>query len=195
MLYKLTTQDNKTRKGHYNETTWGEGVSHFGTGEGNLCGPGWIHAYTSPLLAVLMNPVHANIGNPKLWEAEGEVVLSDRGLKVGCRTLTTVREIPLPEVTITQRIAFAILCTKEVCKDAAWNAWANKWLSGEDRSEKSALRAAKDAFYIRNSTACDSAYGAAIPFACYYYTPRIALLVSIIPIISFITIAEKAMEY
>jgi hypothetical protein len=101
MLYKLTTQDNMTRKGEYNETVWGENVTHSGTGKGDLCSPGYIHAYTHPLLAVLLNPIHANIDNPKFWEAEGEVVKSDRGLKVGCATLTTIREIELPAVSVT----------------------------------------------------------------------------------------------
>ena len=27
-LYKLTTQDNKTRKGEFNETLWGPGITH-----------------------------------------------------------------------------------------------------------------------------------------------------------------------
>ena len=35
-LYKLTDGDGQTRGG----TQWGPGVSHSGTGEGELCGPG-----------------------------------------------------------------------------------------------------------------------------------------------------------
>ena len=65
-LYKLTDGDGQTMSG----TQWGPGVSHSGTGEGELCGPGWIHAYEHPLIAVLLNPIHANIQNPRLWEAE-----------------------------------------------------------------------------------------------------------------------------
>ena len=65
-LYKLTDSCGRTRDG----TRWGPGVSHSGTGKGELCGPGWIHAYEHPLVAVLMNPIHANFQNPRLWEAE-----------------------------------------------------------------------------------------------------------------------------
>ena len=36
-LYKLTTQDAKTCPGRRNECVWGEGVTHRGTGEGELC--------------------------------------------------------------------------------------------------------------------------------------------------------------
>ena len=140
-LYKLTDSYGKT----CNDTQWGPGVSHSGTGEGGLCGPGWIHAYEHPLIAVLLNPIHADFKKPRLWEAEGEVVLRDGQLKCGCRTLTTVREIPLPEITTEMRVRFAILCAKEVCASyRAWNAWADKWLSGEDRTQ-AAAKAAKAA--------------------------------------------------
>ena len=133
-LYKLTYRDGQTR----NDTQWGPGVSHSGTGEGGLCGPGWIHAYEHPLIAVLLNPIHADFKNPRLWEAEGEVGLRDGHLKCGCKALTTVREIPLPAVTTEMRVRFAIMCAKEVCADLSWNAWADRWLSGEDRTQAAA---------------------------------------------------------
>ena len=136
-LYKLTRQDNTTSDGATLE--WGAGVSHTATGTGTqLCSPDVIHAYTHPLLAVLLNPIHANYKNPKLWRCEGEVVANDHGLKVGVKTLTTIEEIPLPVVTTEQHVKFAILCAKQVCKDEKWNAWADKWLSGEDRSAAAA---------------------------------------------------------
>ena len=144
ILYKLTTQDFKTREGYPNETLWGRGVSHTAKGHGTeLCSDGYIHAYLSPLLAVLMNPIHAGIQNPVVWEAEGSVSVSD-GLKVGCKTLTTVRQIPLPSVTTEQRVRFAILCALAVNKDEAFKIWAGGWLSGLDTSEEAA-RAARAA--------------------------------------------------
>jgi len=39
-------------------------------------------------------------------------------------------------------IKWAILAAKRRCNDSTWNAWADKWLSGEDRTEKSAETAA-----------------------------------------------------
>ena len=137
-LYKLTDSCGKTHNG----TQWGPGISHSGTGEGELCGPGWIHAYEHPLVAVLMNPIHANFPNPRLWEAEGEIAIRDGQLKCGCKTLTTIREIPLPAITTEMRVRFAIMCAREAATaDAAWKeweAWADRWLSGEDRSEAAA---------------------------------------------------------
>lgn len=140
-LYKLTDQDGYTRRNYDNACLWGENVSHSGTGKGELCGPGYIHAYTHPLLAVLLNPIHADLPAPRLWEAEGEIAKSDRGLKVGCVTLKTIREMPLPVVTTEQRVRFAILCAKAVYTDAAWLAWANGWLDGTDRTERAARAA------------------------------------------------------
>ena len=133
-LYKLTDEYGKTR----NDTQWGPNISHSGTGEGGLCGPGWIHAYKSPLLAVLMNPIHAGFKNPRMWEAEGEIALRDGQLKCGCKTLTTIREIPLPAITTAMRVRFAILSSKEVFTCHAWNGWADKWLFDEDRTQSTA---------------------------------------------------------
>ena len=148
-LYKLTDGDGQTRGG----TQWGPGVSHSGTGEGELCGPGWIHAYEHPLVAVLMNPIHANFQNPRLWEAEGEVGLRDGQIKCGCKTLTTIREIPLPSITTEMRVRFAILCAKGVCACPSWNAWADRWLSGEDRSEDASEAASKAAWAVQAAAA------------------------------------------
>lgn len=164
-LYKLTDGDGKTR----NDTQWGPGVSHSGTGEGGLCGPGWIHAYEHPLIAVLLNPIHADFKSPRLWEAEGEVGLRDGQLKCGCKTLTTIREIPLPEITTEMRVRFAILCAKDVCACSAWNAWADKWLSGKDRSAAAAARAAMAAMAAYDAAAWAATAGAAYDAAGAVY--------------------------
>ena len=170
-LYKLTDESRQT----HNNTQWGAGVTHSGTGEGELCGPGWIHAYTHPLLAVLLNPVHVGFKKPRLWEAEGEVARTDHGLKVGCLSLTTLCELPLPVITTTQRVRFAILCAKEVCKNKQWNAWADAWLSGKDRTKESAR-----AWEAARAWAAAAAAEAAAAWAAAE--------------IDFIAIAEKAME-
>jgi hypothetical protein len=135
-LYKLTDQKHQT----YGGCQWGEGVERTAPG-GRLCSEGVLHAYTDPLLAVLLNPIHGNFRNPVLWECDGDVCVTDHGLKVGCTRLRTDKIIPLPSVTDTQRTAFGILCAKKVCKDAAWNTWADNWLSGVDRSMAAAAAA------------------------------------------------------
>lgn len=151
-LYKLTDGDGKTWGG----TQWGPGVSHSGTGEGELCGPGWIHAYEHPLIAVLMNPIHAGFENPRLWEAEGDVGLRDGQLKCGCATLTTIREITIPEITTEMRVRFAIMCAREAAAAdaaaarawaaAAWASLASAWASlASERAAAAAAWAAADA--------------------------------------------------
>jgi hypothetical protein len=133
--YKLTTQDGKTRKEYANETRWGEMVTHTASGEGGLCGPGWLHYYAHPLLAVLLNPIHACIYDPALWEAHAAGhITTDRGLKAGCTSLTTLRRIAFPAVTTEQRVKFGILCAMQVYSNQAWIKWANNWLAGKDRA-------------------------------------------------------------
>jgi hypothetical protein len=146
MLYKLTDENDCTRDG----TLWGPGVTHTAAkGKAVLCSNTVIHAYTHPLLAVFLNPIHANITltTAHLWTARGRVVVNDHGLKVGCKTLTTLERIELPVVTNTQRIAFGILAAKKRCHEPSWNKWADDWLSGKDRSTAAAAAAwaAKDA--------------------------------------------------
>lgn len=137
--WKLTDANGQT----YGGTQWGEGVTHEASGEGDLCGSGWLHFYDDPLLAVLFNPIHTNFGaGMQLWEAVAEgAIKPDNGLKFGCSRLTTVRRVDAPEVTMEQRIRFGILCAKEVCDDPAWNAWADRWLSGKDRTARAAAAA------------------------------------------------------
>ena len=143
-LYKITDADGWTRKGHDNACLWSEGVTHKGTGEGNLCGPGWIHAYIDPHLAVLFNPIHGNYDNFRLWEAEGEIVKRDHQLKVGCKSLTVIREVDVPTITTEQRIRFAIFCARSVYNDKSFIQWSDDWLNGNDRSARAA-RAARAA--------------------------------------------------
>lgn len=136
--YKLTDQNSQTKF----QTQWGENVSHTASGQDcDLCSDGWIHFYTNPLIAVLMNPVHSNFSSPKLWECETRGKELHEPLKSGCKTLTTIKEIPVPEFTNTQRIVFAILCVKKVYNDPKWNKWADEWLSGKNRTKQSAYDA------------------------------------------------------
>src|SRR6185312_3385288 len=104
-----------------------------GTGQGDLCSAGYIHAYEHPLLAVFLNPIHGNFSAPRLWLAEGEIALRDGQLKCGCVSLTTIRELDMPVVTTEQRVRFAILCALAVCHEPPFVEWATRWLDGTDR--------------------------------------------------------------
>ncbi len=135
--YKLTDKQMRTHGGYQ----WALNEKRTASGEGELCGPGWLHLYTHPLLAVLLNPIHACLApkTMRLFEATaGGRFKHDHGLKFGATEVTLLREIPVPEVTTNQKIRFGILCVKQVCTEEKWNRWADAWLDGSDRSKESA---------------------------------------------------------
>ncbi len=116
-LYKLTDENGQSR----GSMKWGAGITNTAKyGEPVLCTDTVLHAYTDPLLAVMLAPIHVDWKNPRMWEAEGDVVVREYDLKVGCKTLTTITEMPLPVVTTEQRVKFAILCALEVYDDPAF---------------------------------------------------------------------------
>ena len=203
--YKLTDKNGITK----DNTQWGPYITHTASGKNrNLCSDGWIHFYKDPVLAVLLNPIHANFSNPKLWECETSGEELHDPLKSGCKTLTTIKEIPLPNVTDIQMVAFAILCAKEVYKKSDWNTWADKWLSGEDRTHAaaytayaatSAASAVSAAIHAAASAAASAAYAAtSYTYAADYaasaaYTATYAS--SAVSTINFIELAHKALTY
>ena len=145
VYYKLTNQNMQT----YNGFQWELGKWEAAIPGPNLdlCSSSWLHCYDSPLLAVLHNPIHASIRNPRLFEIEvaGDTK-DDRGIKRGFRKMRLVKEVPLPTVTREQRIRYGILCAKSVCDSPSFIKWTDSWLSGEDRSEAAAEAAAKAAW-------------------------------------------------
>ena len=178
MLYKLTDQDGYTRRGKNNELLWGPGVKHTATGprkktnNPQLCTDSFIHCYENPLIAVIMNPAHANIENPLLWEGKGFISKRDSQLKAGCFSFTTIRQIPLPKISNEQKVHFAIYCAKQVTTNKQWLDWAEKWLNREDRTYITAHAAAADAAahaaYAANAAAVNAANAAA--YAAYAAT-------------------------
>lgn len=135
-LYKLTTSDGRTRPGEPNETRWTPREWVEVSGGGELCGPGWLHAYEDPLVGLFLNPIHADLPDDLIvWEAEGDgSVLRDGPLKLGVTRLRILRPVSIERPTTIQHVAFAIECALAVNKDAAFVAWAKAWLSGEDRT-------------------------------------------------------------
>ena len=106
------------------------------SGWGGLCSSGFYHAYTHPLLAAFLNPIHANIAEPLLFQGYGYGKSeSDNGLKIGFTEIKITKQIELPQPTTVQRVAFGLLCAKTVCKDADFVAFADGYLIGNDRSE------------------------------------------------------------
>lgn len=153
ILYKLTDGDHMTR----GDTLWGEGVTHEVGGDGTqLCSSNVIHAYRTPLQASYMRRAH-RAGNV-LWEARGEPVADD-GTKVGCKRLTTVRRVELPEISAAHRREIAIRVVCQVYDDIDWRLWASRWLLDIDRSTSAAWAAAWAA--AEAAAAADAAWAAA----------------------------------
>ena len=151
--YKLTTQGLTTHNGFQ----WTKGIAEYADGSGALCSSGYLHYYHNPLLAAFLNPIHANISNPKLWivKCEGQH-LDDNGLKGGCTKMTLLKDIKMIEPTLNNRIAFGILCAMKMYKAEAFQKWAQAWIDGTDRTKESAAYAA----YAANAAARDAAAAA-----------------------------------
>ena len=163
IAYKLLTKDRTSRNG----CKWEPGEWKETSGEGDLCGPGWLHFYSHPLLAVLLNPIHANIADPVLWECEtGGERKDDNGQKHGRTRARIVRELPLPVVTVVQRVRFGLLCALESPQSVNYKKWAAGWLDGSDRTRKSARAAA--ATYAACAAACAAGAAAAARAAAYH---------------------------
>ena len=157
ILCKLVNQELQT----YNKTQWVINEWQIAAGEGDLCSRGWLYGYEHPLLAVLLNPIHANIENPRLFAIRvGEIIKNDAGLKFGSNKMRLTHELELPQVTLEPRIKFGILCALEVCQDEAFVTCATGWLSGADRSQKAAA-AAYYAAWAATDAADAAAYYAA----------------------------------
>ena len=144
--YKLIDTDGYTRRGQEGETYWLDGLDKIAVGDGaKLCTEDLIHWYDHPLLAVLFNPIHADIKNPKLIAIEIDKEIAHDGLKGGCKRAKYLEEITLPEITIDQKVEFAIRISLKVHKEEKYKDWANNWLSGTDRTERAAWSAAGSA--------------------------------------------------
>jgi len=138
--YKLTDQDMKTHNGFQ----WKLNKWVKTSGEGYLCHDGWLHCYDDPLLAVLHNPIHADIENPRLFRCEVKGKTKRKGqMKCGWSEMRLVEELEVPKITTEKRVKYAIYCALEVYKDEEFRVWAENWLSGKDRSKEAARAAAK----------------------------------------------------
>jgi hypothetical protein len=140
--YKLLSKEMTS----HNDTKWELNVPISIEKPGKeMCTDQVLHCYNHPLLAVFLKPIHTNIKEPCLFEIVVDEIVNSDGLKFASKSQTLINEIPLPEISTEQRIAISIKIAKTVYKDEKWNEWADKWLSGEDRSSAAALAAARAA--------------------------------------------------
>ena len=144
-IVKLTNAQGQTRGG----MQWGPGVTHTVPWGGVLCKSGVLHCYEAATvrdalaLAILRDPEDGGFGaTARAWVCEGSGQHVTNGIKSGYETLSTAREIPLPQVTTEQRVECAIRIAWEACDESGWRAWAQAWLDGSDRTDAAADGAA-----------------------------------------------------
>jgi hypothetical protein len=176
--YKLLSQDLTSHQG----TKWEIGVPITITKAGNeMCSDQVLHCYNHPMLAVIFNPIHANIRKPKLFEIQVDGICNNDGLKFASKSQTLLREISVPEISLEQKIEFAIKVVKLVYKDEKWNLWADKWLDGSDRTVHAALAAlaahaaaalaalaSAVAYAARDAASAARDAASAVAYAAYY---------------------------
>jgi len=143
--YKITDVNDRT----YHGFQWHEGMIHKTNGSGGLCTLGWIHFYKDKRLAVLLNPIHGKYNPFHLWLGEaGGKIEGDNGLKWGCTEFRMIKRVRAPKITLTQRVAFAILCSLEVYSKSRYVKWAEDWLKNKDRTAKAAQEAARTTWTV-----------------------------------------------
>jgi hypothetical protein len=153
-VWKWTDSKNQTKNG----TQWGEGVAHSAPGGGELCTGAYLHAYRDPLLAVAFRPIHVD-GYSVLWQGTADAEKDD-GTKLGCTRVTTEKIVEAPEIPLNALVRWGIYCAKTRDTEAWWLVWADKWLSGNDRSHGAAYSiayaadAAKYAAYAADAAKC-----------------------------------------
>jgi len=193
-LYKLTDENDQT----YGGCQWGEGVTHTADGLGGLCTCHWIHSTTDPLLAVLLNPAQGryDLATAHLWRCSGVVGKEDTPsrLKVGCTDATTIERIPLPVVTAEQTVRFGILCALEVYGEKKYVAWAENWLSGKDRTSRSAEAAARGAAVERRAAAWAAANAAWAAWAAAKAATAAADAATAVRPLDLIALARRAIS-
>ncbi len=134
-----------------------------------MCSPDYIHGYADSLLAVLLNPIHANICDPLGWKIDIDGDCQHDGLKLGAKTVTTIQPIVLLAVRPDQRVRFAILCALWALHVThisipAWESWAESCLSGDNTTDlgmaQNAAHAAVWAANAANAAANAAAHAA-----------------------------------
>jgi len=150
----------------YHDFKWEIGKEYTINEPGNrLCSKRVFHCYNHPLLAEFVMPLHLFGKDYVLYKIEVPEFVNSDGLKFASKSQKVIEKIERPVITNEQRTEIAIRVAKLVCSDIEWNEWADKWLTGEDRSKESAY-ASYDYDAVDSDAASDAAYYAVD--AAYY---------------------------
>lgn len=116
--YKLTDSDGYSRRNLPGETHWSVGATVAPIGIGvKPCGPGVLHDYEHPLLAILFNPIHAGFINPRMFVLEhDELPQMDETKRWTTHSVRVVNEMEPPKITLEQRVQWAKLVAAKATK-------------------------------------------------------------------------------
>jgi hypothetical protein len=130
--YLLTDAENHTWRG---STIYpGRSVYSMNT-QNNIVATNASEIGESPLVAIMLNPWHAEVENQKMLELEFSMISM---VKHDPRINLLIRETQTPSVTTDQKIVFALMVIQDVYKNEVFNNWSDNWISGNDRSPESA---------------------------------------------------------
>lgn len=121
--YLLTDVNGRSRRGTIIEANCANPNRQFG---GDVVSRNIWECADTPLLAVMVNPLHAECVLPRLFEI--------RGFGQEQNKIDRIREIGLPKVLPEQKLAFAMYCVRSLAPDDAFAAWVERWLANIDRS-------------------------------------------------------------
>ena len=185
-VYKLTDQAMQTHGGYQ----WVLGQEHQASGDGLLCSSTWLHAYTHPHLAVLLNPIHAAFPKPRLFKARAHGQMLDDGLKIGVTKLMLIRELPLPVFSPHELAVWAVHLAQAVrglrSPIPVWDEWARRFIDAAAAARAArataaavhAADAAADAAAVHAAAAAAAAARAADADAVSAVTIQVANLIT-----------------
>lgn len=94
----------------------------------------------TPLLAAMVSPFSSATG--KLYQITCWNVAVDP--KAGGQAYTVIKEVtPVPQVSVEQKLQFAMLVMRELNPDRDFRKWIDFWVTGADRSAAAAAAARK----------------------------------------------------
>lgn len=91
-------------------------------GCGPQCSEGWLHCYTNDILAVLLNPIHANFKKFHLFEAEAYGRIISDGTKLCVQKLRITKKIQKPKIN---KFDFCLVALLQWSKDEQTTLWLN----------------------------------------------------------------------
>lgn len=122
--YLLADLHGRTRRGMTIETKRANGKRYYGD---DIVSRNIWECADTPLLAIMINPLHAECVRPRLFEISSKFGQDQN-------TVHRVREINLPEVLPEQKLAFAMYCVRSLVSECVFGTWVERWLANNDRS-------------------------------------------------------------